>query len=99
MPKRQVYYDDDENFSQDWEPVVLSGGKKTEIKDRTKDVRTFGSQLIEARRLAQMTQHVLAQSMCVSLSTVETWENNLSRPTKSQIVRLNRVLRCETRLK
>lgn len=93
MPKQQLY---DEDFHQDWEPAVLNGGQSSL---QTSAKVTFGSQLIEARRLAQETQLSVAQSIGVPLSTLESWEKNETRPTKSQLVRLNRILRCEKKLK
>ncbi len=93
MPKT---YLDENDFDQDWEPVVLSGGKCGPV-NRTES--TFGSRLIEARRLAQETQHSVAQSVGVPLATVEAWETNETAPTKSQLIRLNRILRCDKKLK
>ena len=93
MPK--TYLDENE-FVHDWKTVVLSGGKGGPV-NRTES--TFGSRLIEARRLAQETQHSVAQSVGVPLATVEAWEINETTPTKSQLIRLNRVLRCHKKLK
>lgn len=94
MPKTHLC---DEYFDQDWEPVVLSG--RTNTTAPQEKVTMFGAQLIEARRLAQETQHSVAQSVGVPLATVEAWERNEKRPNKAQLVRLNRVLRCDKKLK
>lgn len=93
MPKTSL---DNDFFDQDWEPVLLKGGFAGQAVSHTP---TFGSQLTEARRLAQTTQHRLAQSIGVPLATVEAWEDDKRIPTKAQIVRLNRVLRCDKKLK
>lgn len=97
MPKTALY---DDYFDQDWEPVVLKGGGGAVVGGGgAAHTPTFGSQLVEARRLAQTTQHGLAQGVGVPLTTVDAWEHDVTRPTKAQIVRLNRVLRCEKKLK
>ena len=96
MPKTYLYED---YFEQEWEPVVLSGGAGGGGDEAADRAPTFGSQLVEARRLAQATRHSVAQSIGVPLTTVEAWENNATHPTKAQIVRLNRVLRCGKKLK
>ena len=85
MPK---HYEED--FEQDWEAVVLT---KTATPTRPTPSPTFGFRLAEARRHAHFTQQHLAQSLNVSLTLLEEWEANQSTPTKSQLVRLQRVLR------
>lgn len=97
LQMRKTYLEE-EYFDQDWEPMVLKG-KRADFAPPTKHAPTFGAQLIEARRLAQETQHSVAQSVGVPLTTLESWEKDVTKPTKSQLVRLNRVLRCDKKLK
>jgi DNA-binding transcriptional regulator YiaG len=81
---------EDNDTEQDWETVIFT---KPSIKDNQKESEpTFGSKIIQARTLNQITKHSFAQTLGVTVQTIEKWENDDLFPSKSQLVRINRIL-------
>ena len=86
MPK---YYDED--FEQDWEPVIIRKEKKNQERDLQIDVPLY-RKIITARQKSNLTQHKFAQSLNMKLSIIERIESGKETPDKSLITKMNKVL-------
>lgn len=53
---------------------------------------TLGKEISRLRAAAKVTQHDLAQRMCVMPSNISRWENGLTRPTDLNLVLLATIL-------
>ena len=85
MPK---YYDED--FEQDWEPVIIC--KKKEKQEEIKTEIPLYRKIITARQKSNLTQHKFAQSLNMKLSLIEKIESGKEIPDKSLITRMNKIL-------
>ena len=85
MPK---YYDED--FEQDWEPVIIC--KKKEKREEIKTEIPLYRKIITARQKSNLTQHKFAQSLNMKLSLIEKIESGKEIPDKSLITRMNKIL-------
>ena len=85
MPK---YYDED--FEQDWEPVIIC--KKKEKQEEIKTEIPLYRKIITARQKSNLTQHKFAQSLNMKLSLIEKIESGKEIPDKSLITKMNKIL-------
>ena len=86
MPK---YYDED--FEQDWEPVIICKKKENKQEEVKTEIPLY-RKIITARQKSNFTQHKFAQSLNVKLSLIEKIESGKDIPDKSLITKMNKIL-------
>ena len=87
MPK---YYDED--FEQDWEPVIICKKKETKTEEEVKKGIPLYRKIITARQKSNLTQHKFAQSLNIKLSLIEKIESGKEIPDKNLITKMNKIL-------
>ena len=86
MPK---YYDED--FEQDWEPVIICKKKENKQEEVKTEIPLY-RKIITARQKSNLTQHKFAQSLNMKLSLIEKIESGKEIPDKSLITKMNKIL-------
>jgi len=61
-------------------------------------MKSFGEQLIDARKAQNMTQEQLASAMNMTRQGISNWERNLAIPDEENIQKLSGILACEFEL-
>ena len=85
MPK---YYDED--FEQDWEPVILK--KNTQDNSIKHEEIPFNRKITFARQKSNLSLHEFAQVLNMKINVLERIENGQEIPDKKTITKMNRIL-------
>ena len=88
------HYNDLHLEDQEWDTVVITKPKTQTKTNVTESTSSFARHLLSFRRKAGLTQSSLAQSLGITLSQYEEYENGSVVPTKSIISRINRLCSC-----
>ena len=85
MPK---HYDD--NFEQDWEPVILK--KNTEDNMIKNEEIPFNKKITFARQKSNFSLHEFSQALNMKINVLERFENGQEIPNKKIITKMNKIL-------
>ena len=83
---------------QDWVPIVFSNEQRKpkqtfqKSEKKSEPPKKLGLTISQARNSKSLTQPQLANSMGISVSFINKWENEKETPSNSQISQLERKL-------